>query len=487
LLKEPDDASRIVLPEYQTGFRSILAGIYTHTNQHIIAAPMAHFLALHESRFMFSHRHTYLPAYGIEQILADANMIMCFKNLDGNQVAYHRGMDYLFRPIGMENMCTYEYYAKTQLVSQAQARKGGLETFQLEEKHPFSERDCVVYREKDCVPVFAWNWLGCTEMFSTSIMDRINVHHIDHKTKEKYAKRFMILFYPFRNESDLVCDGMYQKRLQEGIRNMEIKSEMLLIAENIQTIHNSLNSKMPENMLLAGTDLPELDERDTDDQGARSIEAVLYNTGSCLASTSGISTMTEDSGSFTPAFTAEMSHVGIASLDAVFNDLETVFYENDIPSTDSNEDDTPLPSCRFKTKVSELNTLTMQNFIRRNGAEEMEEGSPSNVNVDATGSWKSILAWGKRANLDPEQQTAFEILAATYVLTFFEEGDIDTHLPAASMEHFESEKERLRQLARQKPEQETPLRLFVTGPAGAGKCMVLYERNIFVKVTCFRF
>ena len=87
-------------------------------------------------------------------------------------------------------------------------------------------------------------------------------------------------------------------------------------------------------------------------------------------------------------------------------------------------------------------------------------------------SWKSILAWGRKANLDPEQQTAFEILAATYVLTFFEEGDIDCGNPsqASIMEHFETEKEKLRQLARRKPDQERPLQLFVTGPAGAGKC-----------------
>ena len=78
----------------------------------------------------------------------------------------------------------------------------------------------------------------------------------------------------------------------------------------------------------------------------------------------------------------------------------------------------------------------------------------------------------KKANLDPEQQTAFEMLAATYVLTFFDEGEVDLQNPlqASIMEHFEKQKENLRKLARQKPEQNTPLRLFVTGPAGAGKC-----------------
>jgi hypothetical protein len=152
--------------------------------------------------------------------------------------------------------------------------------------------------------------------------------------------------------------------------------------------------------------------------------------------------------------------------------LESIFYDNNSPLEQSNGEDDPLPSCHFKTKVSELNTLTMQNFITRNNEEETKEDSSGNVKVDATGSWKSILAWGRKANLDPEQQTAFEILAATYVLTFFEEGDIDCGNPsqASIMEHFETEKEKLRQLARRKPDQERPLRLFVTGPAGAGKC-----------------
>jgi hypothetical protein len=40
------------------------------------------------------------------------------------------------------------------------------------------------------------------------------------------------------------------------------------------------------------------DDLETDDHGARSLESILYNTGSALASTSGVATMTEDSGSF---------------------------------------------------------------------------------------------------------------------------------------------------------------------------------------------
>ena len=114
----------------------------------IVAAPMAHFLALHGSRFKFSHQHCYLPAYGIEQILADVDMIMTFKNVNGNQVAYHHGMDYLYRPSKLDATCAYEYYATTHLISKAIARKEGLEAFELKEEHPLAERDCLVYKEK---------------------------------------------------------------------------------------------------------------------------------------------------------------------------------------------------------------------------------------------------------------------------------------------------------------------------------------------------
>ena len=69
------------------------------------------------------------------------------------------------------------------------------------------------------------------------------------------------------------------------------------------------------------------------------------------------------------------------------------FYENNNnPTQEANDGEDPLPTCPFKTTVAELNTLTMQSFITRNNEEETVQDSSSNVKVDATGSWKSILA-----------------------------------------------------------------------------------------------
>ena len=93
--------------------------------------------------------------------------------------------------------------------------------------------------------------------------------------------------------------------------------------------------------------------------------------------------------------------------------------------------------------------------------------------VNANGTWDSIVAYGKIAKLDKEQQTAYEILAATYVLSFYEEAEKNLTTEQEKQAHQE-QKSKLCKLARRgntsQPMPDQPLRMFVTGPAGAGKC-----------------
>jgi len=119
---------------------------------------------------------------------------------------------------------------------------------------------------------------------------------------------------------------------------------------------------------------------------------------------------------------------------------------------------------RFHTSTSELNTLAMTQFL----VQDEDSGPNTPKIIHANGSWQSIVAWGKEAGLDSEQQTAFEILAATYVLTFYDEA---THIPIENDEDFKKQKESLCTIARRQLTLDKPLRMFITGAAGAGKCM----------------
>ena len=99
---------------------------------------------------------------------------------------------------------------------------------------------------------------------------------------------------------------------------------------------------------------------------------------------------------------------------------------------------------------------------------------PSEHKVKANGTWQSVIAWSRKANLDTEQQTAFEIMASTYVLTFINEAEPDTE----DATEVEEQRKCLQKLARHEDDASKPLCLFVTGPAGAGKCES--PANVFV-------
>ena len=125
---------------------------------------------------------------------------------------------------------------------------------------------------------------------------------------------------------------------------------------------------------------------------------------------------------------------------------------------------------RFQTTTAELNSLAMTRLF------DMDPDNNAQK-VNANGTWDSIVAFGKISGLDNEQQTAYEILAATYVLTFCDEAQ-DNLTGHGRIEEFEKQKEELLKLARRSNRQpagaDEPLRMFVTGPAGAGKCKLLW-------------
>jgi hypothetical protein len=119
---------------------------------------------------------------------------------------------------------------------------------------------------------------------------------------------------------------------------------------------------------------------------------------------------------------------------------------------------------RFRTKTGEL--IRQENILIPEKAAGVVENPL--VAANACGSWQSVVKWGQRAGLDAEQQVAFEILAATYVLTFYDEAE--HNMADGTIAEFMENKARLMQLARRNPARKEPLRMFVTGPAGAGKC-----------------
>ena len=74
--------------------------------------------------------------------------------------------------------------------------------------------------------------------------------------------------------------------------------------------------------------------------------------------------------------------------------------------------------------VSEFCTVN-EEFVEDEDCGENEESQSHKHIVKPNGRWESVVAWGKNAKLDSEQEVTFQISASAHVLTFMEEAEED--------------------------------------------------------------
>jgi hypothetical protein len=149
----------------------------------------------------------------------------------------------------------------------------------------------------------------------------------DHHKKEEYAFRFLLLFVPFRSKEDLETDECYQGALQRAHQKGRISEEMIQIAENIQTLHNSLasdiveNSLSVKNVLSEDSDFEITSEEDDDDN----YENVLAGIGELYSTLTNVDGLKEDSISLDPKFGMSQDKEPLEAIQ----DLESVIeYSN---------------------------------------------------------------------------------------------------------------------------------------------------------------
>lgn len=133
--------------------------------------------------------------------------------------------------------------------------------------------------------------------------------------------------------------------------------------------------------------------------------------------------------------------------------------EHQLPAEEPSLVGGAVHSERFKCQLQTLNRLATQSTLVYSTNTAAEQSA--NVTSFANGTCASIRQWGRRDKLDKKQQRAFEILASTYVSTFYNDAEGPGDL---------REKGRLKRMARGSRQHVGPLTMFITGPAGAGKC-----------------
>ncbi len=238
-----------------------------------------------------------------------------------------------------------------------------------------------------------------------------------------------------------------------------------MIAENIQTLHNSLATEIVENSLSAKTVLIETGDFEitTEDEDNDNYEDVLASIGELYATLTNVDGLKEDSECLDIQYGKEQAEESSLSC----TELETVIEFSNNEDTRGKSREKTYAKGRFCPTQHNLNSLAMKTTITRTQANEGTDEVEKEL-INATGTWQSILKWGENEGLDDDQQTAFEILAATYVLTFCDEASIGTK-NLESSHVFDARMKGLLQFARNDEHNETSICMFITVPACSGK------------------
>ena len=284
----------------------------------------------------------------------------------------------------------------------------------------------------------------------------------------------MILFYPFRTLSDLQQNGSYQKKLNQLLQENFIDDDMIQIAENIQLLYNSMDSTLPKDSLAACTDIEtEINNYDTDeeiieDHTSQLLEDMIAKV-IVPSSTNENSNQYDESNIINMSFTNNESTIfnNDASSKPVMNNV--LHYDTTNDEEDKKNkgiEDNKFDNEKYLLKCSTLNSLLLKKIRQNNDINQNQEYS--SMQNSANGTCKSIKQWGRENGLDKEQQMAFELIVGTYILSFFEH----LHYDIVDMTNLLEEEKNLKSMVRYKIDL-GPMRLFITGPAGSGKCKLI--------------
>ena len=269
-----------------------------------------------------------------------------------------------------------------------------------------------------------------------------------------------------------------------------IDQDMLDVAHRIQTIYNSLESGQCKNVLNAHTFSPDADDIEEEAGPLDSFDEMLANVGAYMASTSIETPLTEEAVDLTPDYIKRKDEMFSDGTGNIQHALDDVFQNDEQNMCNALAVIQDEFTGRFKAKTSQLNSFFTAVFCHLNPeyentaeSDENTEEKPCKYIVHPNGTWESIVAWARNAKLDKEQEIAFTILAAIYVLSFLEEAEDDCN--AEERTAILERKRGLEILARTRQDNKGPVCVFVTGPAGAGKCKSIaniYQLNFLNKL-----
>jgi hypothetical protein len=418
-------------------------------------------------------------------------------------------LNYIFRPNELKTINLFEFTRCYEIINITSKNKDAIMKFTVE--HPGFKYRGVRRRHKHVLPrVSNFHFPDAAllrgedilQANTTLISSSGQSYSVDNTIKneiievmEDYAKSILVLFKPLTEHKDIQLNGSYRQCFRDWMKGLPTDERSFIdnYMQNIQNIRNASKlprhsdklSKSTECYVSTHTNKRQLDEID-DDIGL--VDEELMET------LFGLDIEVEEDNTDEPTNKRTKTSHDIVSLfdlrkkgnnrlgfctDMCELDTESTFNKIEIELEAGTRCRTnEAPACI--TGPFNNPDLLFRVIGRKTTRKSIVEGKEV-TSVDATGTADSISKWGQEKEFDTDQQKAFEVIVASFILTFHHDienscSDSTDHVAHLLLERENSTSIRRTRLGLEKLcHKKKQLLLFMDGPGGSGKSTIIKE------------
>ena len=442
------------------GLSRLMGAVIVGMSEHVVSAPMASYLVRNQSRFRFSEEFAYVPIREMVEILEGngKEMKMSVHCHENGCFYSSQALHYLHRPKALkEDLCMLNFFQQYYPCRSYQHSKLGEEDFEIDDKeHPGYKRQVFRKRAVPALGQFShWN-IPDSSTLGGDIMklglDKGNT------TIKQYCHAILVLFHPFRKVEELKLEGSYFRKFRQ-IYHSGVPACIRDMLGNVQMAYNTLQmppscDPIKDQTTQYKSPLCEKEEDEEDDNNFfDSLLSMLSQHGPQKKSMKE-SDLCMSLKSLRKAGAWGCGFFDLPNVESCLtpqtrghSPFVTTVKTTAASATDSkaNKDSA---SYHDKPSMGELMRLTYSNSRRR--TDTSTPGGSSNSEVTADGTAYSIIKWSWRKDLsmDREQQLAFQTATAAFVLTYYDEAEVDNGRDSGNNHHdFILEKLKLQRLA----------------------------------------
>ena len=359
-------------------------------------------------------------------------------------------------------------------------------------------------KEKNRIPKIPLTFVPTSENFGGDILLYDQDQIIERNDEmEEYAMRILIIYYNYKSLDDLMIEGSYVRKFLEWTRSDQFTDKIHTTLGNFQNMKNMKNlSRQPDALAKETTAFISLDttSKKRDDEDDEDIpKEFMENLLADFVAPHSYSTTNNNTGTSTMdmSFVLDRGKNLCGSRNIAMPIVDSIQIEN-TSEPNPNQflgfitrqvDSVPVTSNRTThwdrqrgINIEDISCLIGTRVERRVRSNTTEEHVV--VEIIANGTAESIVKWARHnLTFDKEQQRAFEIIIAKFVLTYYDEAQNNPERAQRTRDSsFAHERKQLEKMAGQSHLDQ--LIMFLTGPGGSGKSEIVNGVLLYAKEYC---